>query len=170
MGFGAGNAVANPTQHRLWKKYVTFHQVRAENTAHDSKRACSAGIPQAIQPHARAPFAWCWFIHFLLHLQGLSINETIVAAIKTAAQGAKTVMALLDSDHWAGNVANELATYCNTLVTVNSYCIVEVRGASPGALCEEGSSLGTEEAQQAVCGSRGRAPLQCIAVLTRPAR
>ncbi|KAL4444649.1 hypothetical protein ABPG77_002466 [Micractinium sp. CCAP 211/92] len=82
VGFGAGNAVANPTQHRLWKKYVTFHQ-------------------------------------------GLSINETIVAAIKTAAQGAKTVMALLDSDHWAGNVANELATYCNTLVTVNSYCIVE---------------------------------------------
>ncbi|KAL4427670.1 hypothetical protein ABPG75_001759 [Micractinium tetrahymenae] len=82
VGFGAGNAKANPTQHRLWKKYVTFHH-------------------------------------------GLSINETIVAAITAAAQNAKTVMALLDSDHWAGNVANELKTYCNGLVTVNSYCIVE---------------------------------------------
>lgn len=27
VGFGAGDAVANPTHHRLWKKYVTFHHV-----------------------------------------------------------------------------------------------------------------------------------------------
>ena len=71
----------------------------------------------------------------LPQLQGLSINETIVAAIKSAAQGAKTVMALLDSDHWAGNVANELAIYCKELVTVDSYCIVEVRGLQRAALC-----------------------------------
>lgn len=27
-GFGSADAAKDPTQHRLWKNYVTFHKVR----------------------------------------------------------------------------------------------------------------------------------------------
>jgi len=56
----------------------------------------------------------------LTALQGYSTDEAIVSAIAKAAEGAKTVLVLLDSDHSYDNVARELDTYCARFVTVGS--------------------------------------------------
>jgi cephalosporin hydroxylase len=57
------------------------------------------------------------------YLVGSSIDPDIVATVHAAAKG-KRVMVLLDSDHSAGHVRQELAAYAD-LVAVGCYLVVE---------------------------------------------
>ena len=57
------------------------------------------------------------------YLRGSSTDPAILAEVRAAAAG-KRVMVVLDSDHAAGHVAAELASY-HDLVAVGCYLIVE---------------------------------------------
>ena len=126
LGFGSADASKDPTQHRLWKKYVTFHKVR-------SNRFC-ATINCAPQPWA-ATAALTSLVVALGHTnpaptpglprihccpQGFSTDEAVISAIAAAAASAKTVLVLLDSEHSYDNVQQELDIYCTRFVTVGS--------------------------------------------------
>ena len=50
----------------------------------------------------------------------------MLAQVKAASAGKAKVLVTLDSGHDAQHVAKEMEAYC-PLVTVGSYCIVEVR-------------------------------------------
>ncbi len=57
------------------------------------------------------------------YVHGSSTDPAIVAQVRAAAEG-KRVMVILDSDHAAAHVADELAAY-HDLVTIGCYLIVE---------------------------------------------
>lgn len=58
------------------------------------------------------------------YLLGSSTSPEIISEVKSRIDGAATVMVVLDSDHSAAHVANEIQLY-SPLVTVGSYLIVE---------------------------------------------
>ena len=64
------------------------------------------------------PLAWT--------TQGDTVAEDVIDRVRVASEGKKTVMVTLDSGHHAVHVAKEMEAYC-PLVSVGSYCIVEVR-------------------------------------------
>ncbi|MGH9122543.1 MAG: CmcI family methyltransferase [Acidimicrobiales bacterium] len=58
------------------------------------------------------------------YLLGSSVADEVVAEVHRRAEGARTVMVLLDSDHRAEHVLAELRAY-SPLVTPGSYLVVE---------------------------------------------
>lgn len=63
-----------------------------------------------------------------------------------AARNASRVLVLLDSDHSALNVAQELEHYCKAFVTVGSYCVVQVRQGRSRGCCQ--LCCGAEQTRQ----------------------
>ena len=68
-------------------------------------------------------------------MQGSTVAEEVIKQIQTASEG-KKVMVALDSAHGSQHVAQEMEAYC-PLVSVGSYCIVEVRADMRGVTWEE---------------------------------
>ena len=60
----------------------------------------------------------------ITYLTGSSVSDEVFAAVSAAAAAAETVMVILDSDHSAAHVLQELRLY-SPLVTAGSYLIVE---------------------------------------------
>jgi cephalosporin hydroxylase len=60
----------------------------------------------------------------ITYITGSSVDPEIVAGVKARAEGAKTVLVLLDSDHRKKHVLAEMAAY-GPLVTPGSYMVVE---------------------------------------------
>jgi cephalosporin hydroxylase len=58
------------------------------------------------------------------YLIGSSVSPEIISQIRNAAQGARRVMVVLDSDHRKEHVLQELQTYA-PLVTIGDYLVVE---------------------------------------------
>jgi len=56
-------------------------------------------------------------------IEGSSIDESVAARVRQAAQGKKSVLVILDSMHTHDHVLRELELYA-PLVTVGSYCVV----------------------------------------------
>lgn len=135
-GFGSRDRSQDPTQHKLWKK-VPLHQAhacrrrrRAGPAAATPRPACHAlpatPLPAHLRPrHTLPQLAFACLLscahplQYVTYYKGLSTDASVLAAMKAAAAGAKTVLVLLDSDHSEANVARELAAYCG-FVTVGS--------------------------------------------------
>jgi cephalosporin hydroxylase len=60
----------------------------------------------------------------ITYVTGSSVSDEALAAVSAAAASAETVMVILDSDHSAAHVVQELRLYA-PLVTAGSYLIVE---------------------------------------------
>lgn len=137
-GFGSADASKDPTQHRLWKKYVTFHKASAPKRMW-LQQPPAGGDWRGGVPAAALQEACCWpsgggtspCCHTAATRQtgslpppvcpqGFSSDAAVVDAIAAAAAGAHTVLVLLDSDHSYETVAQELSTYCARFVTVGS--------------------------------------------------
>jgi cephalosporin hydroxylase len=56
-------------------------------------------------------------------IQGSSIDEKTISAVREIAAGYKKVMVILDSNHTHDHVSEELKAYAD-LTSVGSYCIV----------------------------------------------
>jgi cephalosporin hydroxylase len=56
-------------------------------------------------------------------IEGSSIEEDVIDKVRTHAEGAETVLVILDSNHTHDHVLAELDAYAH-LVTVGSYCVV----------------------------------------------
>lgn len=70
---------------------------------------------QAIEAHP---------LSFMIELvQGSSIDQNVIARARTAAEGARKVMVVLDSNHTHDHVLEELRGYAD-LVSPGSYCVV----------------------------------------------
>ena len=126
VGFGSEDPTKDATQHRLWKKYVTFHKVRPNRfcvTIHCAPQPWAAAaaltsLAAALGLNNPDPTTGLPPIHH--HLQGFSTDEAVISAIAAAAASAKTVLVMLDSEHSYDNVQQELDIYCTRFVTVGS--------------------------------------------------
>lgn len=81
------------------------------------------GIDIDIRPHNRTAIETHPMFRRIELIQGSSIAEDTVAAVRRAALDARTVMVVLDSNHTHDHVKAELAAYAD-LVSIGSYCVV----------------------------------------------
>ena len=81
------------------------------------------GIDIDIRQHNREAIEAHPLSHKLQMFEGSSIDESVIAAVKKAAQGYRRVLVCLDSNHTHEHVLAELQAYA-PLVTVGSYCVV----------------------------------------------
>ncbi len=81
------------------------------------------GVDIDIRAHNRTGIEEHPLAHRIDLLQGSSIDPAVVAEITARAQGAGTVMVVLDSNHSAAHVAAEIAAYA-PLVDLDSYLVV----------------------------------------------
>lgn len=81
------------------------------------------GIDIDIRAHNRAAIESHPMGSRIQMFQGSSIDPGLVAEVKAAAQGYKSVMVLLDSMHTHDHVVGELEAYAG-LTTPGSYCVV----------------------------------------------
>lgn len=81
------------------------------------------GIDIDIRAHNRAAVEAHPLAHKITMVQGSSIAAETVAKVRQLAQGYKTVLVCLDSNHTHAHVLDELNAYAD-LVTPGSYCVV----------------------------------------------
>jgi cephalosporin hydroxylase len=81
------------------------------------------GIDIDIRAHNRAAIEAHPLFPRIDMIQGSSIDPEIVAQVHARAQGAKTVLVCLDSNHTHDHVLAELQAYAG-LASVGSYCVV----------------------------------------------
>lgn len=81
------------------------------------------GVDIDIRPHNRDAIEAHPLANRITMIQGSSVDPAIVAQVRDAAQGAKTVLVCLDSNHTHDHVLAELQNYA-PLVSVGSYCVV----------------------------------------------
>lgn len=81
------------------------------------------GIDIDIRPHNREAIEAHPMSRRISMIQGSSIDETIIAAVKQRAVGKERVLVFLDSNHTHEHVLAELNAYAS-LVSVGSYCVV----------------------------------------------
>ncbi len=81
------------------------------------------GIDVEIRPHNRAAIEAHPMKKRIKMIEGSSIDPEVIAQVRTHAQGKKTVMVLLDSNHTHAHALAELEAYA-PLVTRGSYCVV----------------------------------------------
>ncbi len=81
------------------------------------------GIDIEIRPHNRTAVEDHELYHRIEMLEGSSVDPAIVAKAASAAQGAETVLVILDSNHTYRHVMAELDAYA-PLVTKGSYILV----------------------------------------------
>ena len=80
------------------------------------------GIDIEIRPHNRAAIEAHEMFHRIDMLEGSSVDPDIVARAGAAAEGAETVLVILDSNHTYDHVMAELEAYA-PLVTPGSYIV-----------------------------------------------
>ena len=81
------------------------------------------GIDIDIRAHNRKAIQAHPFAHYIEMIEGSSIESAVVAKVKAAATGYKTILVCLDSNHTHDHVLAELEAYA-PLTSVGSYCIV----------------------------------------------
>ncbi|MCW7540529.1 cephalosporin hydroxylase family protein [Aquabacterium sp. A7-Y] len=81
------------------------------------------GIDIEIRPHNRAALEAHPMKKRITLIEGSSIAPETVAQVKREAEGARSVMVVLDSNHTHDHVLAELDAYAG-LVSVGSYCVV----------------------------------------------
>jgi cephalosporin hydroxylase len=81
------------------------------------------GIDIDIRPHNREALMAHPLSHKITMLEGSSIDEKIIAQVKSFAKNYKKIMVCLDSDHTHNHVLAELEAYA-PCVSVGSYCMV----------------------------------------------
>ena len=81
------------------------------------------GVDIDIRAHNRAAIEAHPLSNRITMIQGSSVDPAIVAEVKAAAEGAKTVLVCLDSNHTHAHVLAELEHYA-PMVSVGSYCVV----------------------------------------------
>lgn len=91
------------------------------NPRHSQRKVI--GIDIDIREHNRAAIEAHPMASRIQMFQGSSIDPDLVAQVKEAAKGFKTVMVFLDSMHSHAHVLGELDAYA-PLVTPGSYCVV----------------------------------------------
>lgn len=81
------------------------------------------GIDIDIRAHNRAEIEAHPMFHRITLLEGSSLSEEIVAQVQKLAEGKKTIMVSLDSNHTHDHVLEELRLYA-PFTSVGSYCVV----------------------------------------------
>lgn len=81
------------------------------------------GVDIEIRPHNREAIASHPLGHRIQLIEGSSTAPDVVAQVRAAAEGKKSVLVCLDSNHTHAHVLAELQAYAD-LVTVGSYCVV----------------------------------------------
>lgn len=81
------------------------------------------GIDIDIREHNRKEIESHPMFKRIKMIQGSAIDKGIIDQVKKYAEGKKTVMVCLDSNHTHDHVLEELKAYAN-LTTVGSYCVV----------------------------------------------
>lgn len=81
------------------------------------------GIDIDIRAHNRAEIEAHPMFHRITLLEGSSLSGEIVAQVKKMAEGKKTIMVSLDSNHTHDHVLEELRLYA-PFTSVGSYCVV----------------------------------------------
>lgn len=81
------------------------------------------GIDIDIRAHNRSAIEAHPLFRRIMLLEGSSVAPEIVAAVRSAAAGRKTVLVTLDSNHTHAHVLAELEAYA-PMTTVGSYCVV----------------------------------------------
>ena len=81
------------------------------------------GVDIDIRAHNRAAIEAHPMANRITMIQGSSIDPAIVEQVKAEAEGAKTVLVCLDSNHTHEHVLAELRHY-SPMVSVGSYCVV----------------------------------------------
>jgi cephalosporin hydroxylase len=81
------------------------------------------GVDIDIRPHNRTAIEAHPMAKRITMIQGSSVDQGIVAQVKTAVGDAKTVLVCLDSNHTHDHVLAELEAYA-PMVTVGSYCVI----------------------------------------------
>jgi len=76
-----------------------------------------------IRPHNRAVIEAHPLAHRITLIEGSSVDPTVVAKVREACAGAASVLVVLDSNHSAAHVAEEIRLY-KGLVTEGSYLVV----------------------------------------------
>ena len=76
-----------------------------------------------IRAHNRAAIEAHPLYRRISMIEGSSIDPAVVAQVQAAAEGKKSVLVCLDSNHTHDHVLAELEAYAH-LVTVSSYCVV----------------------------------------------
>jgi len=87
-------------------------------------RGSVIGIDVDIRKHNREALDAHPLRHRIQLIEGSSIDSAVVAEVKRRAEGAKSVVVALDSNHSAAHVAAELEAYA-PLVTPGSYLIAQ---------------------------------------------
>ncbi len=80
------------------------------------------GVDVEIRPHNRAAIEAHPLKHRVELIEGSSIDDATMAAVRQAVGGARTVLVFLDSNHSEAHVARELELY-GALVTPGSYLV-----------------------------------------------
>lgn len=80
------------------------------------------GIDIEIRPHNRAAIEAHEMVHRIGMIEGSSVDPDVVAQAAKAAEGAETVLVILDSNHSYDHVTAELEAYA-PLVTPGSYIV-----------------------------------------------
>lgn len=81
------------------------------------------GVDIEIRPHNRVAIEEHPLSNRIKMIQGSSIDDEVVAQVKSAVGDAKSVLVCLDSNHTHDHVLAELHHYA-PMVTVGSYCVV----------------------------------------------
>jgi cephalosporin hydroxylase len=81
------------------------------------------GVDIEIRPHNRQAIESHPLGHRIQLIEGSSTAPDVVAQVRAAAAGKKSVLVCLDSNHTHAHVLAELQAYAD-LVTVGSYCVV----------------------------------------------
>jgi len=81
------------------------------------------GVDVEIRPHNRAAIEAHPLAHRIRLIEGSSIDPETVAEVKRRCAGAETIVVVLDSNHSAEHVAEEIRLYQH-LVTPGSYLVV----------------------------------------------
>ena len=81
------------------------------------------GIDIDIRPHNREAIENHPMFKRIELIEGSSVSEETVEKVKKAAEGKKSVLVILDSNHTHEHVLAELKLY-SPLVSINSYCVV----------------------------------------------
>lgn len=94
------------------------------------------GIDIDIRAHNRQAIERHALSHMIRMIQGSSIAEDVVAQVRGLADGARSVLVILDSNHTHEHVLAELDAYA-PLVSSGSYCVVFDTGIEdmPPELC-----------------------------------
>ncbi|WP_027486741.1 cephalosporin hydroxylase family protein [Allorhizobium undicola] len=81
------------------------------------------GIDIDIRPHNRAAIEAHPLSHKIEMIEGSSVADDVIAAVREKAAGHKKIMVFLDSNHTHQHVLDELELYA-PLVSKGSYCVV----------------------------------------------